>query len=235
MRAGKAAPSRKFPRVQRAQPEWFRRRSAPATPRQRTAESSEPPPAPRHRVPPHAAPERPRGQNAQPAEAAHFRSTAAASLSCLAPRSSAPASSQRLARISQPPSSFYRTSFAAGHFFTAYRTSGRNRDCSLVGGSFSGRTHRPLRVTPCHICAIHWFAVLWASSNSACPSTLTSRIFWKADTCASVDQFNRWFMKFAPKAYRDTRKKTIESVEQGLARTKDLTTITPDRNQSLSR
>src|SRR5438128_3380543 len=51
---------------------------------------------------------------------------------------------------------------------------------------------------------------------------------WKADTRASVDQFNQWFMKFAPKAYRDTRKKTIESVEQGLALTKDLTTITPD-------
>lgn len=51
---------------------------------------------------------------------------------------------------------------------------------------------------------------------------------WKADTCASVDQFNQWFMKFAPKAYRDTRKKTIESVEQGLTLTKDLTTINPD-------
>src|SRR5271165_41363 len=51
---------------------------------------------------------------------------------------------------------------------------------------------------------------------------------WKADTRASVDQFNAWFMKFAPKAYRDTRKKTIESVEQGLAMTRDLTTITPE-------
>jgi XamI restriction endonuclease len=51
---------------------------------------------------------------------------------------------------------------------------------------------------------------------------------WKADTRASVDQFNQWFMKFAPKAYRDTRKKTIAIVEQGLALTKDLTTITPD-------
>jgi hypothetical protein len=50
---------------------------------------------------------------------------------------------------------------------------------------------------------------------------------WKADTRASVDQFNQWFMKFAPKAYRDTRKKTIESVEQGLTLTNDLTTITP--------
>jgi hypothetical protein len=51
---------------------------------------------------------------------------------------------------------------------------------------------------------------------------------WKADTRASVDQFNQWFMKFAPKAYRDTRKKTIESVEQGLTLTNDLTTITPN-------
>jgi hypothetical protein len=51
---------------------------------------------------------------------------------------------------------------------------------------------------------------------------------WKADTRASVDQFNQWFMKFAPKAYRDTRKKTIESVEQGLTLTRNLTTITPD-------
>jgi hypothetical protein len=50
---------------------------------------------------------------------------------------------------------------------------------------------------------------------------------WKADTRASVDQFNQWFMKFAPKAYRDTRRKTIDSVEQGLTLTKDLTTITP--------
>src|SRR5712692_891619 len=51
---------------------------------------------------------------------------------------------------------------------------------------------------------------------------------WKADTRASVDQFNRWFMKFAPKAYRETRSKTIESVEQGLTLTGDLATITPD-------
>ena len=42
---------------------------------------------------------------------------------------------------------------------------------------------------------------------------------WKADTRASVDQFNQWFMKFAPKAYRDTRKKTIEIVAVGLTLT----------------
>jgi len=51
---------------------------------------------------------------------------------------------------------------------------------------------------------------------------------WKADTRASVDQFNQWFLKFAPKAYRDTRKKTVESVENGLSLTKDLTAITPE-------
>jgi len=51
---------------------------------------------------------------------------------------------------------------------------------------------------------------------------------WKADTRASVDQFNQWFTRFAPKAYRDTRKKTIESVEQGLLLTTDLTRIAPD-------
>jgi hypothetical protein len=51
---------------------------------------------------------------------------------------------------------------------------------------------------------------------------------WKADTRASVDQFNRWFMKFAPKAYRDTRKKTIIQVDNGLKRTDDLMTITPE-------
>jgi hypothetical protein len=51
---------------------------------------------------------------------------------------------------------------------------------------------------------------------------------WKADTRASVDQFNQWFMKFAPKAYRETRTKTIESVAKGLSITKDLTTITPE-------
>ncbi|MGO9208756.1 MAG: XamI family restriction endonuclease [Terriglobales bacterium] len=51
---------------------------------------------------------------------------------------------------------------------------------------------------------------------------------WKADTRASVDQFNKWFMTYAPKAYRDTRIKTVEHVEQGLKLTADLNTITPD-------
>lgn len=51
---------------------------------------------------------------------------------------------------------------------------------------------------------------------------------WKADTRASVDQFNEWFMAYAPKAYRETRGKTVEHVERGLLATEDLTRITPD-------
>jgi hypothetical protein len=50
---------------------------------------------------------------------------------------------------------------------------------------------------------------------------------WKADTRASVDQFNNWFLRFAPKAYRETRKTTVQSVEHGLTLTEDLTAITP--------
>lgn len=39
---------------------------------------------------------------------------------------------------------------------------------------------------------------------------------WKQDIAASVDQFNKWFMKFAPKAYRDTRVQTTKDVERTL-------------------
>ena len=51
--------------------------------------------------------------------------------------------------------------------------------------------------------------------------------FWKADTRASVDQFNNWFTQFAPQAYRDSRRQTIRDVERGLRLTENLTIITP--------
>jgi len=51
---------------------------------------------------------------------------------------------------------------------------------------------------------------------------------WKEDIARSVDQFNAWFMKFAPKAYRDTRVKTTADVEQALLLSKDLTKLTPE-------
>jgi hypothetical protein len=45
---------------------------------------------------------------------------------------------------------------------------------------------------------------------------------WKADIAASVDQFNEWFMKFAPEAFRSTRIKTTEHVKIALLVTNDL-------------
>jgi hypothetical protein len=60
------------------------------------------------------------------------------------------------------------------------------------------------------------------------PINIDKAHLWKADTRASVDQFNQWFMTYAPKAFRDTRSKTVEHVEQGLLMTRDLTIITPE-------
>lgn len=51
---------------------------------------------------------------------------------------------------------------------------------------------------------------------------------WKDDIAASVDLFNTWFMKFAPKAYRETRIETTKDVEAGLRLTKDLSALTPE-------
>lgn len=50
---------------------------------------------------------------------------------------------------------------------------------------------------------------------------------WKADIAKSVDFFNTWFMGFAPKAYRETRVKVTNDVEQALCDTRDLGAITP--------
>lgn len=45
---------------------------------------------------------------------------------------------------------------------------------------------------------------------------------WKADVAASVDQFNQWFMEFAPRAFRSTRVTTTERVKAALVATRDL-------------
>jgi len=45
---------------------------------------------------------------------------------------------------------------------------------------------------------------------------------WKADIAASVDRFNQWFLRFAPKAFRSTRIETTEHVKEALLATKDL-------------
>jgi hypothetical protein len=45
---------------------------------------------------------------------------------------------------------------------------------------------------------------------------------WNADIAASVDQFNQWFMRFAPEAFRATRVKTTDHVKAALLATRDL-------------
>ncbi|HEX7026096.1 MAG TPA: XamI family restriction endonuclease [Gammaproteobacteria bacterium] len=50
---------------------------------------------------------------------------------------------------------------------------------------------------------------------------------WKDDIAQSVDMYNEWFMKFAPKAFRETRIQTTKDVEAALRSTGNLTNIKP--------
>lgn len=50
---------------------------------------------------------------------------------------------------------------------------------------------------------------------------------WEADIAQSVDMYNDWFMKFAPKAFRETRIQTTKDVEATLQSTGNLTNIQP--------
>lgn len=49
---------------------------------------------------------------------------------------------------------------------------------------------------------------------------------WKEDIARSVDQYNRWFLKFAPKTYREERVKATEYVAAMLGRTNHLRSLT---------
>lgn len=51
---------------------------------------------------------------------------------------------------------------------------------------------------------------------------------WKKDIAESVDYYNRWFLQFAPKAYRDARNSTTEKVETALVQTDYLTNVSVD-------
>jgi len=50
---------------------------------------------------------------------------------------------------------------------------------------------------------------------------------WKTDIAKSVDMYNDWFMKFAPKAFRTTRIQTTKDVEATLCSTKNMINIQP--------
>lgn len=59
------------------------------------------------------------------------------------------------------------------------------------------------------------------------PVNLDKALNWKVDIAQSVDMYNDWFMKFAPKAFRDTRIQTTLDVEAALKATGNLTDIQP--------
>lgn len=48
---------------------------------------------------------------------------------------------------------------------------------------------------------------------------------WKEDVARSVDMYNDWFLRFAPKAYRASRVQTTEDIEIALRATNNLTDI----------
>jgi XamI-like restriction endonuclease len=50
---------------------------------------------------------------------------------------------------------------------------------------------------------------------------------WKTDIAQSVDMYNDWFMRFAPKAFRETRIESTKSVEATLHATGNMTDIKP--------
>lgn len=60
------------------------------------------------------------------------------------------------------------------------------------------------------------------------PINLDKPKLWKADIARSVDMYNSWFMKFAPKAFRENRVKTAKQVEDALVLTKNLASIMPE-------
>lgn len=55
---------------------------------------------------------------------------------------------------------------------------------------------------------------------------------WKNDIAMSVDQFNQWFMRFAPAAFRATRVKTMQHVREALVATRNLRSINTDTLRS---
>jgi XamI restriction endonuclease len=58
------------------------------------------------------------------------------------------------------------------------------------------------------------------------PVNLDKPHLWKADIAQSVDQYNQWFLQFAPLTYRQTRVKVTADVEAMLQRTNNLRTVT---------
>ncbi len=55
---------------------------------------------------------------------------------------------------------------------------------------------------------------------------------WKNDVAASIDFYNNWFMRSAPKTYREVRKETSEHVQETIQLTKNITLLNPETLQA---
>ena len=51
---------------------------------------------------------------------------------------------------------------------------------------------------------------------------------WKQDTKSSVDHYNKWFMEFAPTAFRNTRIEVTSQVEKAIIDANDMLALSPD-------
>ena len=51
---------------------------------------------------------------------------------------------------------------------------------------------------------------------------------WKNDVTASIDLYNDWFMRSAPKTYREVRTETTQRVQETIQLTKNLTLLNPE-------
>jgi type II restriction enzyme len=67
-----------------------------------------------------------------------------------------------------------------------------------------------------------------ATHSSDMPVNLDKPQRWKDDTKASVDYYNRWFIRFAPKAFRETRVQVTSEVEKAIADGNNLIDLSPD-------
>ena len=60
------------------------------------------------------------------------------------------------------------------------------------------------------------------------PVNADKTLHWKKDIADSVDYYNRWFLAYAPKTFRETRIRTTDQVVTALQQTNSLRNIAPE-------
>lgn len=59
------------------------------------------------------------------------------------------------------------------------------------------------------------------------PANSDNRARWEDDIAQSVYQYNKWFLEFAPQAYRKTKSETVDQVRRAFEGTRNLRSVTP--------